>query len=66
MPATWRAEARALHPVKGWVCGGSWVTWPVVWCCFAFLPQAGVIESPWTLLLSWESLECYGSEVMRC
>lgn len=24
------------------------------------------LPSPWTLLLSWESLDCYGSEVMRC
>lgn len=40
-------------PVEGWVCGESWVTWPAVWSCFACLPQAGVMESPWTLLLSW-------------
>lgn len=58
-----RAEARALYPdgpspVKGWVCGGSWVTWPVPWGCFASLPQAGIMESPWTALLSWESLDC--------
>lgn len=36
-------------PVEGWVCGVSWITWPAVCSCFACLPQAGIIESPWTL-----------------